>query len=295
MMLINRILLLFTLLGAIHGNPLSRHLTIINDSGDTLEVDWVHPITGKMHPYWTGDAGQNFVVDSFVNHTFLIRPISSKNDTTSSSSQCSSADSQECKSFQTFTVSEDQSDQIIIHVNNDLELDLKLVKERKLVAGDKANIIATDIVFNCKLDADVSLFKGKPLDAVYDELTECLAMRTATILEEKNEELAFESNLRISMASTTENYTCSDFDRETSTPVRESTWTHKGVTRNVGILHDRPASQIHILHDFISEEECQAVEKAARSTLHRGTVADGKVCVCSLHAYAMKAEYNSHF
>jgi hypothetical protein len=41
------------------------------------------------------------------------------------------------------------------------------------------------------------------------------------------------------------------------------------------VLHDRPASQIHVLKNFISEEECQAIEAAAKPKLHRGTVANG--------------------
>ncbi|MGV2389772.1 MAG UNVERIFIED_CONTAM: hypothetical protein LVR29_20510 [Microcystis novacekii LVE1205-3] len=36
------------------------------------------------------------------------------------------------------------------------------------------------------------------------------------------------------------------------------------------------SSQIHVVDNFISEEECIAMEKAAARTLHKATVADGK-------------------
>jgi hypothetical protein len=38
---------------------------------------------------------------------------------------------------------------------------------------------------------------------------------------------------------------------------------------------ERPASKIHVVEDFITEEECRAVEEAAKPILHDATVADG--------------------
>jgi hypothetical protein len=38
---------------------------------------------------------------------------------------------------------------------------------------------------------------------------------------------------------------------------------------------DRPASKIHVVRDFITEEECMTVEAAAAPILHDATVADG--------------------
>lgn len=107
-------------------------------------------------------------------------------------------------------------------------------------------------------------------------LVQCLEDKTADVLVAKNEEVAFQADLRHTLSNMAENYTCADPKRQGTTPKEWRTWTHKGVTRNVGILHDRPASQIHMLQDFISPEECKAIEEAAKPKLHRGTVADGK-------------------
>lgn len=266
--------LLLLILGAVQAGagPLSRNVLIVNEA-DEITVDWVNPQTGETVSYWKGGKGEQLTVDSFVNHTFLIRP-----SNITGSSACSSSSSQEqqqaeCLSFPTITVSEEPSAQIF-HIREGL----KVFKEApSRIVGEKSRLLASDIVFNCKLDADVALFKNKPIREVYKKLADCLESRTATLLEQKQEELAFEADLRKRMAFMAENYTCTDPTRETSKPIRETTWTYKGVTRKVGILHDRPASQIHIIHDFISEDECRAIEKEARSTLHRGTVADGKV------------------
>ena len=84
--------------------------------------------------------------------------------------------------------------------------------------------------------------------------------------------------MRLKLANEMENKTCADPNMETTTPKEIKTWTHKGVDRQVGILHDRPSSQIHIISNFISRSECDAVEAAAKPSLHRGTVADGVRC-----------------
>jgi hypothetical protein len=39
---------------------------------------------------------------------------------------------------------------------------------------------------------------------------------------------------------------------------------------------ERAASRIHLIDNFIDEEECQAMAEAAQTTLHHATVADGK-------------------
>jgi hypothetical protein len=73
-----------------------------------------------------------------------------------------------------------------------------------------------------------------------------------------------------------ENYTCLDSALNTTEDVQKSTWTHKGTKRVVHVKHERPASRIHVVENFIDDEECLAMEKAAEKHLHRATVADGK-------------------
>jgi hypothetical protein len=113
-------------------------------------------------------------------------------------------------------------------------------------------------------------------------MIQCIEAKTAEKLIELNEELAYQRDLRRTIANMNENYTCTDLSRTTSTPQRTTTWTyrdgpnHDPVTRRVGILHDHRASQIHAIENFISTEECRAIEAMAEPLLHRGTVADGK-------------------
>jgi len=108
-----------------------------------------------------------------------------------------------------------------------------------------------------------------------DNLMDCVKKAVAAKLQKSNDEISYQATLRQSMADKWENYTCKDDNLSTSDVVSSTTWTSRGVERKVDILHDKPASQIHLLHDFISEEECMAMEEAAKPLLHKATVASG--------------------
>lgn len=108
-------------------------------------------------------------------------------------------------------------------------------------------------------------------------LLECVEDGVAHNLVEVQEQVAFQASVRRDMAAKLENYTCDDPLSETSTPVREETWSTAAdkEDRHVLIMHDRPASQIHVVQLFIDEDECRAMEESAKPILHRATVADG--------------------
>jgi 2OG-Fe(II) oxygenase superfamily len=119
---------------------------------------------------------------------------------------------------------------------------------------------------------------------VVDNLSQCLEDAAASRFQEMNDEIAFENRVLSGMSNAMENFTCADPSKELSEPVETREWTHNDgasydeddvVTRKVLVMHDRPASQIHVLEDFITKEECDAITEAAKPHLHRGTVADG--------------------
>ena len=73
-----------------------------------------------------------------------------------------------------------------------------------------------------------------------------------------------------------ETYTCSDFDLPSITGSEKQYWHCNGFSHEVEILHDRPASQVHLIGNFITLEQCKAVEDAAKPIFHTATIADGK-------------------
>ncbi len=95
-------------------------------------------------------------------------------------------------------------------------------------------------------------------------------------MELANEEIAFQAGVRKKMAEHYENYTCADYGMPSTEPVETTKWYFKGKKRDVKVLLDRPSSKIHVVENFITPEECAAMEKEAAKTLHPATVADGK-------------------
>jgi hypothetical protein len=217
-------------------HPLARRLELRNAGGARVEILWKHPITGETVPYGELEEEEEFSFDSYVNHTFVLR---SQNTTTS------------------VTVEETPLDQILVLQENG-----KL--ERIPPQSSAAVATANDIVSQCRDLPNIN------------EMAHCLKQKTAMVLEELNEEVAFQKNLRKTLAYLAENYTCGDPTLPTTAPQRTESWEYEGRTIDVGILHEHPGSQIRILPGFIDEEECRAVHAEAATTLHRGTVADGK-------------------
>jgi len=113
---------------------------------------------------------------------------------------------------------------------------------------------------------------------IMNDLVDCVQSGVTATISKANEELAFQGKVRKDMAELMENYTCADLSLDTSPSIENKTWISskdKNV-RNVQIMLNRPASRIHVIENFIDEEECKAMEDAAAKKLHRASVADGK-------------------
>lgn len=105
----------------------------------------------------------------------------------------------------------------------------------------------------------------------------CVESNLTRELQQKFDESDFQFEaLEQGFAFEYDDYTCADFDLPTSSTIRNETWSNKEKLYQVGILHERPRSQIHIIPDFITEEECRAFEEASLDDLHVAVVADGK-------------------
>ena len=111
-----------------------------------------------------------------------------------------------------------------------------------------------------------------------DELVACVEVGVASTISKSKEELSFQSRIRREMAAKMENYTCVDPKAVTNEPLETESWLSRNDRRyyQVQILLNRPASRIHVIDNFITKDECDAMEEAALPQLHRATVADGK-------------------
>jgi hypothetical protein len=140
----------------------------------------------------------------------------------------------------------------------------------------RSQLAATDLVSGCHETAKAQLRAGHDSEVVMKQMLACVEEGAATALQDLREKQLFEASLRESISSKLENYTCADQTLETTKAKKFRLWEEKNVTRRVHLLHERSASKIHLIEDFISPEECAAIEAAAAPILHRGTVADGK-------------------
>jgi hypothetical protein len=223
-------------------HPLREKITVENTGDTTVDITLINPNTGSSV------SGNLLVLDTFVNHTFIVHPTPVD---VQRSDDLSPAESSVLQQMPTNNLFEDTIE---------------------TVSDQGRNPTVESMTESCRQE-------------YHDDVTnliQCIEDKTAEKLIELNEELAFQRDLRRTIASLNENYTCTDLTRRTTKPKRTTTWSYnegsnaEPIIRNVGILHEHRASQIHVIEDFISMEECDAIQAMAEPLLHRGTVADGK-------------------
>lgn len=237
-----------------------RHIQIINSSGHRVEIFWVHPQTSELVKQTDPHVhdGATFELNSFVGHTFQVIELAS--------SKTGACIENECKTNY-FTVSE--NDDQVFYLNEGLEID---EEDNVSIARNEA----TDMIQVCrdKALASVSTDRETSIENI-NELVKCVESSVAVKLENANEEIAFQASVRTKMGSLLENYTCADEELPTTTPIETKTWLHNDRDAySVDIMHERSRSKIHLIDNFIRPEECEAMEKAAKPTLHVATVAD---------------------
>mmetsp|Transcript_2137 Transcript_2137/g.5933 ORF Transcript_2137/g.5933 Transcript_2137/m.5933 type:complete len:474 (-) Transcript_2137:1490-2911(-) len=256
--------------GAAKTRPEGRTIRIVNQSGRKIVVDWVDPSTGDLITVSSPDVdnGKTIAFDSYVDHAFMIHEPSNGTECTAGS-QLSSDDASCIGSMIVVTDDEDQ----VALVGEDM--DVVFPKESPAYGGDYEEEEGEEVE-DCKEYVQEKVDEGSITSTqAFDELANCLESKASNQLFEGNNEVEFQAELRMDISDRMENHTCGDPAAETSAPIRTQTWEYLGTTRNVKILHDRPSSQIHAIEDFISPEECKAIQDAAEKKLHRGTVADG--------------------
>lgn len=206
--------------------------------------------------------GADFPLNSYVGHEFLIKEVAGKYGCRGPGRACRST---------SFVVSE--NDDQVIRITEDIVADFV---DNKV----KARREAAELITECQTKAKERIARAgndrKAAEKAMDDLVNCVHNGVALRLEQVNEEVAFQANVRRDIAMLLENYTCMDDTLNSTEDVRSEIWDDKGTKRNVHIKFDRPASKIHVIENFIDEDECQAMEEAAVRRLHRATVADGK-------------------
>lgn len=270
-----------------------REIGIVNVSGSNVEIYWTNPLNKQLHltsPAPFLEHGDAFELGSYVGHSFMVKELPSKlgncinGDDPDDPKKCGRAyfkvsDGANKNTFQAF------------HIAERLEI---LIKDTTTIESFHTEDIASGTLTDCEAIALQTIQSTKDHDpsSMIKAMTKCVEEAVADKMIRASEEIKFQAQLRGDLAEKLENYTCADYDLPSSTPVRTEEWHHHASdhARKVDVLHDRSSSKIHVVQNFISEEECAAMEKAAFHKLHHATVADGKGgSELSPHRKAMQA------
>jgi len=86
----------------------------------------------------------------------------------------------------------------------------------------------------------------------------------------EEDERAFQSHLRSTMAQQVTSYACGDPDFETSFETFNRTWNYEANPGDytkylMKTYHERPTSKIFTIPDFVGETECQSLKKTTKS------------------------------
>lgn len=250
----------------VRGKQIPLELSFINDSPHSLQVYWIAPETGAGHIMSEQPllAGSTFPMQSFSDHVFELRQAPSP-----SSGVCASPD-QTCQTAR-ITVADAKEQAYTISGDN-----LTVLAMNHL---DNVDADAKTVIRDCQ-DSAKSQLHGTPETTLHamDSFLKCVENGVTTELEKVNEEIAYQAKIRSNVAHQLENYTCADHDSPTTDDVDTQLWLSDkdNQTRVVHVKLDRRASRIHVVDNFISVDECRSMEEAAKATLHRATVADGK-------------------
>lgn len=245
-----------------------RPIQFVNESGKRIEIHWIHPDTGQMvlqsSPFVFN--GATFNLNSYVGHTFQLRELPGKK-----SGVCGDAGEEMTCRTDMVTVSENDEQVVLIKKGV-----VAIHQDDKTRARDTAGELMTYCRESAKTNLQGSNLTGEATTKVLDEMAECIEESVAKKLAEANEEVVFQAKIRKEIAEKWENYTCADLEVESSKPKEKSVWVNRNEYRryNVGKFLDRDEAKIHVIENFITAEECEAMESAAEPRLHRASVAD---------------------
>jgi hypothetical protein len=157
----------------------------------------------------------------------------------------------------------------VIHIREGMEVE---VEDSASIAEEVSTSILSKCEDRVRRQIEAGLVDAS--DAIH-KYTSCAHPLLSREIEIKNKEIHEQQELRTEIGVQWEEYTCADFDLPTTTPKSIHSWSYDGQEHEVGVLLNRDEAKIHYVKNFITPEECAAIEAAAAPSLHQATVADG--------------------
>lgn len=285
-----------------------------NESDDYLSAHWVHPESHKTTLIKDDiNPRTEFKLNSFLGHAFEIwqqrDPVTGL---------CGNGEDKKCDKIGHFQVTEEPEEAFIIREGVQIEtlknpVASQTSRAKSLIDSIDLNAVSEPMstLRACKesamnelnqlvdaMDSHDDYDEASLTKHINDKLHDCMTVGLASRLKASDDEVAFETTLRLESSYIAENFTCVNTDLESSPDISTEEWASEkdGVTRIVHKKLERPGSRIHVVENFASPEECKAMEEEASKKLHVASVADGKGnSKVSASRKAMQAGINPHF
>ncbi|KAG7350959.1 prolyl 4-hydroxylase alpha subunit [Nitzschia inconspicua] len=277
------------------------NIKIRNESGHRVILNWVHPQTKEtvvmreMEP----DPQRQFIINSFVHHKFQLWQAPDEETGSCGGDEDDGTDGDQTCKTSFFQVTQPEEQAFVITKDFHVETDIPPPAPNPVDNIDLSNLEDPTVVLEkCKNQAAKRLETGNNYEAVMKEYHICTTTRLTPAIKYINDEVRFERDIRIDASVNAENFTCTDPNIETSPDVRTEEWTSSvdQITRTAHIKLDRPTSRIHVIENFASIDECNAMEEEAQDSLSVASTADGKGgTTISLGRKAMQAAIRPKF
>jgi hypothetical protein len=251
-------------------------LKIKNRTGKSIDVYWVNVMTGtnnqeyvlqNQKPIRNGTGNNIF---SYDTHSFLVEfhnPVDSAKGVSA-----------------VFTKGREDEDVIIDYDPMTMDMTVQM-KTKKDVVEDEV----MDKAAKCKQKYNDD--NNHDITDI-DSLIQCISSSISEDLVQVNEDKDWLKNARSNIAHRLRNYTCADIAMESSLPIRKYGWNHLHKYYDVDVLLEKPTANIWLMHNFITDDECDILMSHGRPRLQRATVAaDDGTSIVSENRKAQQAAY----
>jgi hypothetical protein len=239
-------------------------------------VYWVNQETQETIIMRSVGAEQEIGLNTYMGHKFRL-----KEQPSITTGLCQNEE--QCLNLE-FKVepNRDDSEEFIVTIKPNHELIVGEISELSVERSSSKRPAVpplSQIIQKCRalVERWLSQYPNKE-NQVFQSLSECIETGIIDPLIAINDEIEFHSIIREEISEMLENVTCIDPNLGTSPDIDQRTWTSEkdGISRNIHVKLDKSASRIHVIENFASVEECQAIAEEAGPKLKKASVADGK-------------------
>lgn len=237
-----------------HGHPSSRSVRVLNQSGATLDLFWIHPETNVLaESHTSGDGimyGGETGISSYIGHTFEVQEIG----------KCLH---KLCRKAY-FTVNQNEDQWVTID------------KEFFITVEDsttRANDRAQKALGNCRLvgmEEDEDKTRVSTPQQRMDAVAACLLQSIEREMNTTDDEIAFQASVRKDLGQRLKEYTCNEIPEvkvNTTASIHNATWDK----HNVKILFESDYSSVRIVEEFLTQVQCDnLLTKSGLTTFSNG-------------------------